>query len=94
MYTFAGFFLQVFLPVEVTAPSVYRMVLRYTNPNPNDFIGEVTVSPLGGYGGPAGEGAGEGGEAGEGDPAAAAGGAYAGDTQTHQVNRRAVLVYF
>ncbi len=68
--------------MRVEARSVYRMVLRYTNPNADAFVGEVTVSPIGGYGGeqPAG---------GEGATAAGAGaggaGGGVGDTQTHQV---------
>ena len=36
---------EVLLDVPVTAASVYRMVLRYTNPNPTPIIGEVTMEP-------------------------------------------------
>lgn len=89
--------------MEVESRSVYRMVLRYTNPNAESFIGEVTVSPSGGYGGAAGDSAGapaDGGEgAAQGGEGAADGGAGAGvppagagDTQTHQVSLLLLVV--
>jgi len=53
------------------------MVLRYTNPNAEAFVGEVTVSPAGGYGATGGGGGGVAGEA---------AGASPGNTVTHKVN--------
>ena len=34
---------QVLLDVPIEHSSVYRMVIRYTNPNPEPVIGEVSV---------------------------------------------------
>lgn len=39
---------EVLLPVSITNPSVYRMVLRYSNPNQIPVIGEATVTPASG----------------------------------------------
>ena len=35
--------MQVLLDVAITTPSTYRMILRYTNPNPTPIKGEVTM---------------------------------------------------
>ena len=34
----------------MTSPSVYRVVLRYNNPNPVPYVGEVTIFPYGAAG--------------------------------------------
>jgi laminin alpha 3/5 len=39
---------EVLLDVMVTSPSVYNMVLRYSNPNPTPIIGEITMESAGG----------------------------------------------
>ncbi len=86
---------QVFLNVTLKSRSVYRMVLRYINPNEEPLIGEITVLPAGAAAGAAaGAGAGEGegvgaaagdgaGDAGPG--AAGAGDGYKGSTTAHEV---------
>jgi len=41
---------QVLQDVTINKPSVYRVILRYNNPNPDTYIGEVSVDRIDGQG--------------------------------------------